>query len=104
MFKQLTTVMLAVSLNVQAAEFEGVYGYVGSGYKFAEPDFGNVQTGRNPSARFGIFGKWGRIKAGIDHHSQWRDGAPFNERQEYHKTELFIDYELCLLRCKGGRR
>ena len=104
MFKQLTTVMLAVSLNAQAAEFEGVYGYVGAGYKVDEFTWNDQPFGRNPTARFGIYGKWGKVKAGIDHHSQWRDGAPFNERQEYHKTELFVDYELCLYMCKKRRQ
>ena len=101
MIKMFTPVLLATALTTQAAAFDGVYGYVGAGYKVAEPDFGAVKTGRNPSARFGLYGKWGRLKAGIDHHSQWRDGWPFNDRQEYHKTELFIDYEFCLFLCKG---
>lgn len=29
---------------------------------------------------------------GVSHHSQFFDGAPFNDRMEYQKTELFIDY------------
>ncbi len=101
--KLLLPALAATALTTQAAPFEGIHGYVGSGYKFIEPDFGSVTTGRNPSARFGLYGKWGQLKAGVDHHSQWRDGRPFNDRQEYHKTELFIDYELCLFLCRGGK-
>lgn len=69
MFKQLTTVMLAVSLNAQAAEFEGVYGYVGAGYKVDEFTWNDKPFGRNPTARFGIYGKWGK--------SQSRNRPPF---------------------------
>ena len=104
MFKQLTTVMLAVSLNAQAAEFEGVYGYVGAGYKVDEHTWNDQPFGRNPTARFGIYGKWGKVKAGIDHHSQWRDGWPTdNNNVEYHKTELFVDFEICLFLCRGNK-
>ena len=94
--------------NVEAAEFEGIYAKLGLGYKFSETeDVYNTNNelvfsgGRNPSARIDIYGKWDNgISVGIGHQSNYRDGTPFNDRPEYHKTEIFIDYSRCIIFCK----
>lgn len=64
---------------------------LGVGYKFQEQDYeGDRGVGRNPSAIFqlGCKTNWGGIS--IKHDSNYRDGMPFNNREEYHKTEIHL--------------
>ena len=44
-------------------------------------------------ARIGLWYQYStNVTIGIDHHSQWFQGFPFNNEGEYSKTELFVDY------------
>lgn len=36
------------------------------------------------------------LDLGADHHSQYSENAPFNDRGEYAKTEIFVDYTFSL--------
>lgn len=76
------------------------YVAVGAGYKFDEYDItwtnretGDVRVGQHPISgriEMGLEGENYRI--GIDHHSQFFENFPFNDKTEYHKTEFFFDY------------
>lgn len=71
------------------------YVKVGVGYKLdaTEIRWNDGHTGDSPySARIQAGFKHGSFSYGVDHHSQWLTGAPFNDMQEYQKTELFLDY------------
>lgn len=75
--------------------------YVGVGYKFQEVILYDEdkfkEAPRDPiSARISIEKEDGNIRYGIAHHSQWFTGFPFNDKQEYSKTEVFIDYRFQL--------
>ena len=51
----------------------------------------------SPTARMEVYYQYSKhVKFGVSHHSQWLEGAPFNDRFEYSKTELFIDYTFSL--------
>ena len=101
-------IALLIIESTKAAEFEGIHGKIGAGYKFSETadkfdSDGKLvfSGGRSPSARIDIYGKWSNgVSIGIGHQSNYRDGAPFNDREEYHKTEIFIDYSRCIIFCK----
>ena len=68
---------------------------VGAGYKIDEMELrwadGSPVGSGNPTARIECWQQREFIKYGIAHHSQWFTGAPFNDRNEYHKTEVFVD-------------
>lgn len=74
---------------------------IGAGYKFKEATMyfddknGNPKEFNEPiSARIEIGYRYNKnIRFGISHHSQWLTGWPVNnDRNEYEKTEFFIDY------------
>ena len=81
-----------------------IYIKIGSGYKLIETDYMvstkgqklNLETGGKISARIEIGKEHGNWSYGISHHSQWFAGYPFNDRDEYQKTEIFIDYKWTL--------
>lgn len=83
------------------ARCDEIYIKVGAGYKFEETDLlKDERTGRTMdiisdpySARIESGVDCGNVTWGIAHHSQWRTGAPFNDKGELSKTELFIDYK-----------
>jgi len=103
-----TIMAMLIIKSTKAAEFEGIHGKIGAGYKFSETkdtfdSDGKLvfSGGRSPSARIDVYGKWSNgVSIGIGHQSNYRDGVPFNDRPEYHKTEIFIDFERCILFCK----
>ncbi len=80
------------------------YVTVGVGYKFRETKLihdngrGDVYRMNDPlTARIAITYRYSdNLSFGISHHSQWLTGAPFNDREEYAKTEVFIDYSFSL--------
>lgn len=81
-----------------------IYIKIGSGYKVFEPTYVtcesgeriNFDNGGKISARIEIGKEVGNWTYGISHHSQWEAGFPFNDRNEPHKTEIFIDYRWTL--------
>jgi len=96
--------------SARAAEFEGLKGYLGAGYyidtgshvQICKDGDCSSDPKTSPSARFGFFGSWDldqgrRLRVGIDHHSNWFEGAPFNNNPELDKTEFMIDYEFCVI-------
>jgi hypothetical protein len=99
--KYIFLLLLLISTSSVAFEYEKLYIKVGTGYKVMEPsgvyiegveydfDFGHPLTARIEFA----YEYSETIQFGIAHHSQWLDGWPVNSYQEYHKTELFIDYK-----------
>lgn len=80
------------------------YVTVGTGYKFMEKtlwftdDAGIKHTWNDPwTARIEIGYQYSKnVRFGISHHSQWLTGWPLNDDNEYHKTEIFIDYTFTL--------
>ena len=74
------------------------YAKVGVGYKFQETDVWSKTTGTvvdEPiSARFELGQQCDAISYGVSHDSQWFAGAPFNNKDEYSKSEVFVDYML----------
>jgi hypothetical protein len=84
-----------------SAGCDKAYATVGAGYKFHESTTFLDDAGER--FRFKGVSKYSarieagiqcneNIRVGISHHSQWLDGAPFNDRGEPFKTEVFIDY------------
>lgn len=69
--------------------------YAGFGYKFHEKQvqYWDQNGLAKLSARFGAYYLChGVFRLGMDHHSQWFVGPPINDKSEYYKTELFVDY------------
>ena len=104
--KKLLTLLTAVMITGCANQVP--YFKVGAGYKVSETEHQyctnshsngfmtvstNCVTGNNPiSARIQLGVEDGNFRYGIDHHSQWMQGAPVNDDSEYQKTEIFVDY------------
>ena len=95
----ITMVFLLIASHAKAS-CDTAFAKVGAGYKFNEQkefvydgqsfEFYNVSP---YSARFEIGVECENLTYGIAHHSQWATGAPFNNKGEYYKTEIFIDYK-----------
>lgn len=77
------------------------HGYVkaGLGYKFAEQplvhtvDATGAQNYNHPVSFRGEVGlQYENWSFGWSHHSQPLQGAPFNDKGEYYKDEIFVDY------------
>lgn len=71
---------------------------IGGGYKLIESKFytmdnKTLETSKI-SARIELGAEKGAWSYGLAHHSQWFDGWPVNNKWEYQKTELFIDYKI----------
>lgn len=71
------------------------YVTIGAGYKFDQPEihYKDGTVGDHPitarlEAGYELGEGW---KVGISHHSQWFRGWPIDNRDEYGKTEFFID-------------
>lgn len=96
--------LLALILLFSCRAKADIYIKIGSGYKLIETDHivrttGEkvyFNTGGKLSARIEIGKEHGNWSYGISHHSQWRDGFPFNDKHEPQKTEIFIDYKWAL--------
>lgn len=72
---------------------------IGAGYKFycdqsIELPLGKIESEDDDrfSARIGMSKNYKNYQIGLWHHSQWARGAPFNDKWEYHKTEITISY------------
>lgn len=102
----LTLVIALTSVSPQAAEFDvkafldNVHVRIGVAYKMQETGL-YFESGKMTKAYTARIGAWYRfedviskkcyVDLGVDHHSQWFVNAPFNNRGEYTKTELFLD-------------
>jgi len=93
-------VVIALSSTTAMASCDKVFAKVGAGYKFDENDKFSVNgvsydtDYHSPySARFEVGVECDTISYGVAHHSQWTEGAPFNDNPEFSKTEIFIDYK-----------
>ncbi len=84
---------------------ESAYLKVGAGYKLQETNLNRIDKGvitynmNDPlTARFELGAECfiPQITCGVTHHSQWLTGKPFNDKDEYSKTEIFIDYKFKL--------
>jgi hypothetical protein len=76
---------------------------IGAGYKFIETKLklttdGVTRDFNEPiSARIEVYYQYSKsVTFGISHHSQWLTGFPFDDLNEYSKTEIFIDYTFSL--------
>jgi hypothetical protein len=94
---------LCGAADFATAECSEVYLKVGAGYKFSENDSVTlngqdyeIDNAHPISARFEIAKECGNVSFGVAHHSQWATGAPFNDKKEYQKSELYIDYKFSL--------
>lgn len=93
-------VLACAVCNYASAGCDKAYATVGAGYKFDEPTTMKIDGkmidlhGSNPyTARFEIGIVCNEnLRFGVSHHSQWTTGAPFNNKGDPYKTELFIDY------------
>jgi len=97
-------VAVTFSFSVDSAELYP-YASVGVGYKIHEPTYVeyngeklDVNFGGEDTALMEAGFEYGRhVSFGLKHDSQWSTGWPFNDTNEYHKTEIFIRYKI------GGR-
>lgn len=102
--------LILVSCSISASNFYP-YASVALGYKLDEAEYSydvkvdgwhedtyKADFGGNDTAIFeaGIETNY-NISFGLKHDSQWSTGKPFNDKDEYHKTEIFIRYKI------GGR-
>lgn len=107
--------MLAILMcsQVQAVEFNvdeflnKSYLKVGTGYKFMENHLVFSDGTDNQNNKYSISARieFGyrlseNVTVGIAHHSQWLVGWPINDKKEYSKTEIFIDYTFELKRLR----
>lgn len=104
-FLMLACLIAMLSTQVNAKEFDvkafldNVHVRVGVAHKIQETrlSFGGVPMRKALTARLGFWYRFNNVTdncyvdIGIDHHSQYTENAPFNKREEYHKTELFLD-------------
>ena len=88
-----------LSLNSHAELYP--YLEIGIGYKFQEPDSVIVNNlhydmnfGGRDSAIIEAGFEWEKFSFGIKHDSQWSTGWPFNDKDEYYKTEIFLKYKI----------
>lgn len=89
----------AVEFDVKAF-LDNIHVRVGVAYKTHETDvwFEYKPMKKSLTARLGVWYRFENvisescyIDAGVDHHSGYSEGAPFNSRDEYMKQEWFID-------------
>jgi hypothetical protein len=106
-------VLFLLVFDSLSASADGVYPYASFaiGYKIDEAKYSydvNVFGSNVYTYRPGLGGKDTavievgldtdyRVSFGMKHDSQLSTGAPFNDSDEYHKTEIFIRYKI------GGR-
>jgi hypothetical protein len=93
--------VLAIGLlsSLDATACDGAYLKIGAGFKFQEDDsfmLNGEKHKKDPispiSARIELGVQKGAWSYGVSHGSQWADGAPFNDRDEPHRSEVFLDY------------
>lgn len=69
------------------------YAKVGAGYKFRETKIVGETYKESPlSARLEVGKNCNSYTYGVSHHSQWLVGKPIDNKTEYAKTEVFVDY------------
>ena len=102
--------LLALSFNVSASEFDvesflnKTYITVGIAHKIRETelthytsDGGQYSMNDPTSAILEVGYQYSKnITFGVSHHSQYFTGAPFNNREEYAKTEIFVKCKFTL--------
>jgi len=100
-------IIVCAGLDCASAQASGYEPYlkIGVGYKFSEQNeiqfccddrVYAIDNGSDYSARIEFGWEVGNLSFGASHHSQWLAGWPFNDKWEYYKTELFIDYKWSL--------
>ena len=96
----LLALLLSTGANAKDFDVQGflnkTYITLGVAHKFQETKlidkYGKLMRVR-PTARIEVFYQYSKcLTFGISHHSQWFENWPINDRFEYSKTELFIDY------------
>ena len=85
-FLDKTYITVGVGYKVQETKLYHTNSY-GSSYVMNDPITARIDIGYQYSKN---------LTFGISHHSQYFTNAPFNNREEYAKTELFIDYKFHL--------
>jgi hypothetical protein len=82
------------------------YFKVGAGYKLSGtvinhyhqypqtmgPHLPQVYSDSPVSAKIELGVKWNNWTFGLSHASQWTEGKPFNNKNEYSRNEVFVDY------------
>ena len=103
-------ILLFVTNKAMSVEFDvqkflnKTYVTIGTGYKFDEERVYSTDSkgvrrllDDHITARIEIGYQVSKhLTVGISHHSQWLSGSPFNDTNEYYKTEFFIDYTFSL--------
>jgi len=72
---------------------------VGVGYKVQELEltYNKERINHPVTARLKMYWEYEeKLVYGVEHHSQWLTGQPFNDKKEYSKTEVFIDWKFKL--------
>ena len=102
----LITLLIKTMPEAKAEQFDvkaflnNVHVRVGVAYKIKETNlyFAGVPMRKALTARLGAWYRFNKVGSkhcsvdlGIDHHSQYSENAPFNDRPEYSKFELFLD-------------
>ena len=95
-------ILMAVCVMAFSNESEAgeLYLNLGAGYKLDQPSCDCFNNGKGIAPKdsaiieFGV--KKNNWRMGLSHHSNFSSGAPFNDRKEYFKTEVFVSYDLTL--------
>ena len=85
-FLSKTYVTVGIAHKVQETELTH-FTSDGGQYSMNDPTTARLEIGYQYSEN---------LTFGISHHSQYFSNAPFNNREEYSKTEIFIDYKFYL--------
>lgn len=97
MKKLLLSALLSIP-SCTPAVADSIYLKVGAGYKFDELALYSSKTREMISdpltARIEVGYEKGPLTFGVSHHSQWLRGWPVDDKLEYYKTELFVDYKI----------
>lgn len=106
MNKLILMLVLVLPFTANADEFDvkafldNVHVRVGVAYKINESNlwFDDVKMRKAYTARVGAWYRFENVVSkkcyvdlGFDHHSQYSEGGPFNDRDEYAKFEFFLD-------------
>lgn len=90
--------LIALLVSCVPVHADSVYLKVGVGYKVDEFQiYLNKEQAwfDDPVTARGELGyRKGSLSFGVSHDSQYLTGWPFNDRSEYYKTELFLDWQV----------
>ena len=98
-----STLMTLAPIASAVEPIWGFYPYadIKVGYKIEEPDYVvyngeklNVSFGAKETSVLELGFEKDNFSFGVKHDSQWFSGSPFNEDEEYYKTEIFIGYKI----------